>query len=228
MALYPPGGALASQKDFWVSIYLETLRDGGPREPNQITEWLTYLLTQYKDHPAFFKLSSRPVVVLWASGSLPLDSWRQIIASVKAKGLDPVFVGMGYDLANLDVFDGIHEYAIFNIPDLAATYQTTSRFVRYYPLLTSDAGPKLWIATAQPGYDDRLIPGRKGAYQDRLDGQYYKNTLAAAIASDPDWIFITTWNEWWEHTYIEPSRLYGDLYLQITAGSARSWKGNRP
>ncbi|MGB3905510.1 MAG: glycoside hydrolase family 99-like domain-containing protein [Anaerolineae bacterium] len=38
----------------------------------------------------------------------------------------------------------------------------------------------------------------------------------AALHSDPDWIFITTWNEWWEHTYIEPSESYGDQYLEIT------------
>ncbi|MBC7194961.1 MAG: hypothetical protein H5U37_04825, partial [Caldisericia bacterium] len=55
---------------------------------------------------------------------------------------------------------------------------------------------------------------------------YYWNTFETAIESDPDWIFITTWNEWWEHTYIEPSELYGGLYLWITYVFANKWKGN--
>ena len=47
----------------------------------------------------------------------------------------------------------------------------------------------------------------------------------AALQSDPDWIFITTWNEWWEHTHIEPSEQFGDQYLQITREFADRWKG---
>ena len=39
-----------------------------------------------------------------------------------------------------------------------------------------------------------------------------------------DWIFITTWNEWWENTSIEPGELYGDQYLQITKEYAEKWK----
>ncbi len=135
---------------------------------------------------------------------------------------------MGYEVGNVEVLDGIHEYAIFNIPDLQATFRTASRLLRYYPLLTTNSDARLWIATAQPGYDDRLIPGRTGAYQDRLDGQYYRDTFSAAIQSDPDWIFITTWNEWWEHTHIEPSKLHGDLYLRITRDAVGSWRRAGP
>jgi hypothetical protein len=40
----------------------------------------------------------------------------------------------------------------------------------------------------------------------------------AALASHPDWITITTFNEWFEGAMIEPSVHYGDLYLNITRG----------
>jgi len=58
-----------------------------------------------------------------------------------------------------------------------------------------------------------------------MDGEFYRSTFEAALESDPDWIFITSWNEWWEHTYIEPSELYGDQYLRMTREFARQWKG---
>ena len=41
------------------------------------------------------------------------------------------------------------------------------------------------------------------------------------LAGNPDWVFITTWNEWWEHTHIEPSEKFGDQYLRITEEYAR-------
>lgn len=45
------------------------------------------------------------------------------------------------------------------------------------------------------------------------------------LASDPDWILIATWNEWWETTHIEPSQAFGDLYLGLTREYAVRWKG---
>jgi uncharacterized protein (TIGR03437 family) len=100
-----------------------------------------------------------------------------------------------------------------------------SRATRYYPLLEERPRPRLWASTVQPGYDERLIPGRQGKYQDRQDGAFYRSTWEAALESDPDWVFITTWNEWWEHTHIEPSELYGDQYLRLTREYADRWKG---
>lgn len=90
----------------------------------------------------------------------------------------------------------------------------TGRGVRNYSLLGGTS--KLWVATVQPGYDERRIPGRPGRVQDRQGGDVCRRTWEAALASEPDWIFITHWNEWWEHTHIEPSQAFGDLSLDLT------------
>lgn len=218
---------IARERNFWVTIYFETLagENGNPLSGEKIHEWLAYAISQYRDEPAFYKLEGKPLIVVWASGSVPLETWRQVFARLDEEGLEAVYLAMGYNLASLDVFDGLHDYGVFLYPDLAKTYQSTGRAVRYYPLLGGQGAAKIWAATVQPGYDDTLLPGREGLVQEREEGAFYRSTFEAAIQSDPDFIFITTWNEWWEHTYIEPSELYGDLYLQITREYAERWKG---
>jgi hypothetical protein len=216
---------LARDKNFSVTIYFETLKDGGPRNADEIFNWLAYAIATYRDHPAFMKVNGKPLIVVWASGTVPLDTWKSIFARLRAQELDATFLAMGYNVANLEVFDGLHEYGIFTIPNLAETFTATARATRYYPLLADSPVPKIWVATVQPGYDERLIPGRSGLFKTRDDGAFYRATFNAALQSNPDWIFITTWNEWWEHTYIEPSELYGDKYLQITREFAEKWKG---
>jgi len=217
--------SIAEEKGFSVSIYFETLLNNHPRTADQILSWLRYAIKTYGNHTAFFKVNGKPVIVIWASGSVPLETWQNIFSQLRGEGLEAVYLAMGYDLANLDVFDGIHLYGVINMPNLAEVTRSTGKATHYYSLLSSSGETKIWVATAQPGYDDQLIPSREGLVQDRLDGQYYRDTFATAISSDPDWIFITTWNEWWEHTYIEPSEEYGEQYLDLTRQLTSEWKG---
>jgi hypothetical protein len=217
---------LAQDRGFSVTVYFETLRgDGaGPQSKEVLIEWLRYLITTYADHPAFYNVNGKPLIVLWASGAVPDSTWQEVLDTLRAEGLDPFTLGMGYTATNLEVFDGIHEYGVFLYEDLLQVFMDTGRMTRYYPLLMEDPQPKVWAADVQPGYDDRLIPEREGLFQDRENGDVYRNTFEAAIASDPDWIFITTWNEWWEHTHIEPSENFGELYLEITRDYVQQWK----
>ncbi len=219
--------AIAQQKNFKVSIYFETLagQNGSPLDASTIQDWLVYAIKNYGNDPAFIKVDGKPLIVIWASATVPLDTWKNIFASLHGQGQDAVYLAMGYDLNNLEVFDGLHDYGIFTYKDLTQTYLSTSNAVRNYSLLADQPTQKIWAATVQPGYDERNIPGRQGLVQDRQNGDFYRSTWDAALHSNPDWIFITTWNEWWEHTYIEPSELYGDQYLQITREYADKWRG---
>ncbi len=215
---------LAQDRGFSVTVYFETLRGDGPQPRNVIIRWLRYLLSTYAEHPAFYKVNGKPLVLFWASDTVPIETWQEIFDTLRAEGLESFSLGIGYSATNLEVFDGIHEYGVFLYEDLSQTFLAANRLTRYYTALTVDSPPKVWAATVQPGYDDRLIPGREGLVQDRENGDFYRSTFEAAIASDPDWIFITTWNEWWEHTHIEPSENFGELYLEITRAYADQWK----
>lgn len=218
---------IAEARNFQVTIYLETMAgpDQTPLSEAKIYEWLSYAIKEYRDHPAYFKVNGKPLIVIWASNAVPLDTWKQNFEKLRAEGLDAVFLAMGYNLSNLEVFDGLHDYNAFTYPDLEQTLLSTATAIRNYVLLADNTTPKIWVATVQPGYDDTLQPTREGFIKERENGEYYRFTWEAAIKSDPDWIFITSWNEWWEHTHIEPGELYGDQYLQITREYAEKWKG---
>ena len=77
------------------------------------------------------------------------------------------------------------------------------------------AGGGLWIAPAAPGFDARLIGGRK--IVPRTGGRTLRRELAAAAASNPDAIGLISWNEFSENSYVEPSRRYGRQALQVLA-----------
>jgi hypothetical protein len=220
---------IAGEKKFRVTVYFETLAspNASPLGESQIRSWLAYVIKKYRDHPAFMKVDGKPLIVIFVSATVPLETWIRVFTSLREQGLDAVYLAMdwGYGLSSLEVFDGLHDYSIFNYPDLKQKYLSTARGVHYYPLLSEQHTPKIWAATVQPGYDDTLQPARQGQIQDRLNGDFYRATWEAAIQSNPDWIFITTWNEWYEHTNIEPGELYGDQYLRITQEYADLWKG---
>jgi len=84
---------------------------------------------------------------------------------------------------------------------------------------------RISCATVIPGYDDTKVnkPGRV-AY--RQDGQVYSLLWQEAIRAKPDWVVITSWNEWHEGTEIEPSFQDHDKYLKLTAEYARRFMGN--
>jgi len=218
---------IAGKRDFQVSIYFETLDDFGElRDTREIYDWLEYFIKSYRDDPDLYRIDGKLLINLWASAVLSIESWEDIIGRLKDQGLDAVYLEMGYNILNLDLFDGLHDYAVCEYEDLDKTFNIASRAVRYYSIFDRYSEPKIWVATVQPGLDTELCYKENGFIVDRQNGDYYGSTFEAAINSDPDFIYITSWNEWPEHTYIEPGGLYGDQYLDITSDYAKKWKGN--
>jgi hypothetical protein len=214
--------AIAAEKQFRVAPYFETLDNRGPRTESEISAWLEYFIRTYRDEPALMKIGGRPVIVVWQSPQVPLTTWRRVFDGLHSRDLDAAYVALGFDTADLELFDGLHFYGTFDGAALA--FARAGNDVRYYSLLHECAPSKLWAASAEPGYDDRFLPGRTGTLRERRNGETYRASLEAAAASEPDWIFISTWNEYPENTYIEPSLLYGEQYLQLTREFAMRWK----
>ena len=215
--------------DFRASIYFETLSERF-RTTQDVIHQLEYVLDSYSHHPNFLRYRGQPVIFLYAiehvarePGQSALQAWQAILGQIRADGYEAVWIGQTFDPVYLEVFDGLHGYG-FYAPDLPEVYSSVSDQVRAYPFLHPPSPPtlgggverKIWVPTVMPGYDDDLL-GRPGSwYLDRADGDTYSFTFQAAIQSQADWIVITSFNEWWEHTHIEPSERHGFTYLELT------------
>ncbi len=80
-------------------------------------------------------------------------------------------------------------------------------------------------AIVRPG-DSAVIPRDYGNHDD--NGAYYRKRWEDALENNPDWIVITSWNEWAEGTEIEPSDVYPPSrfnYLRATIEYACIWRG---
>jgi len=189
---------------------------------------LRYLLDTHAGHPAFLRYGGKPVIFFWRQQNYDVATWTALRGQV-----DPahttLWMAEGVDLAYQDTFDGNHLYNVTWNPPTDPAY-TAAKFRRKIDEYNATHGThKLWVATVMPGYDDTHIAGRPGTYSHpRQNGAYYRQTWQAAMASQPDMIVITSFNEWREGTMIEPSVTYGDLYLNLTAELAAAYKANAP
>ena len=230
--------SIAHDKNFRVGIYLEIVNydehwNPVSRTQDEIIEWLRYIISRYGKNPAFIAINGKPLIAIYVSRLVPVETWMRIFSAVRNSNMDASYIadfgGTEPQLDCLNAFDGMHTYSIVDlmrtaeeIHHLEHTYMTTARVVRYYPLLTGSL-PKIWVTTVQPGFDDHLIPGRRNPVLNRNNGSLYKEVFNSALKSEPDLVFITSWNEWWENTQIEPGVGYGNTYLEITREKVKQW-----
>jgi len=220
--------------DFRATIYFETLSERF-RTAQDVIHQLEYVLNSYSDHPNFLRYQGKPVIFLYAVDHVardpeqtPLQAWQAILRQIRADGYDAVWIGQTLDPSYLEVFDGLHAYGLYD-PNLLEVYSAVSGQVRTYQFLQDpNAGRKIWAPAVMPGYDDHLL-GRPGSWHlDRAEGDTYSFTFQAAIQSQADWIVITSFNEWWEHTHIEPSEAHSFTYLELTKEWSDSFLAGAP
>jgi hypothetical protein len=213
---------VASRENFKISIYLESLQaegwSGVPRTKASLESMLLSFFQRYGADDRYYRADGRPVIFVWAVDSQSIETWQEIIGDLNHSGYRGFYVAETSNVACLQVFDGIHVYGpLMAFKDLTAGDRALSLSVASYSLLYLDSSAKkLWAATITPGYDERKIPERAGLLLPREDGGTYQGTFDAALKSDPDWVLITSFNEWWENTYIEPSVTYGWKYIDLT------------
>lgn len=213
----------AARKHFKATIYWETAPGKGPEQIDNAVNDLTYVLSRYGTNRAFLKVDGKPVIFVYGRvmGQMPFAAWPEIISRARAKAGDFLLVADGYSGRNAGLFDGLHTYNICGSVKGKTPAELQAWAATHYANAVKLAREHSRIAcvTVIPGYDDTKIrkPGLKA---DRLNGQVYRVLWDQAIKARPDWVLITSWNEWHEGSEIEPSLEYGDQYLRITDHAA--------
>jgi hypothetical protein len=188
-----------------------------------IHDWLLYIITTYGNHPSYMQVNNKPLIIIFDSDLVKFNIWKNVFDQLNQEGEQATYWAYGLNVSEYTLFDGVHKYLPSDYSILAQDYQEISRATTYYPLLDPTANRKYWSATVIPGFDNRPIDG--DIIVDRDDGEYYRQGFEIALQFKPEWLFITSWNEYQENTQIEPSELYSYQYLLLTLEYSHILKG---
>ncbi len=210
-----------------VTVYFEVVHGKPPTTESAVKD-LNYLSKKYVSHPAWLRVGTNPVIFLYGRVMNQLNTieWVQALdAARRETGTDWVAIADGIKQGYGAIFDGIHTYntmgSYLNKPesawdDIAREHMKDSiEYAKPYRHIA--------CATLVPGYDDTKIR-EPGAALDRAGGKLYEIQWRAALHTQPDWILITSFNEWHEGSEIEPSAELGDKYLKLTAAYTKKWR----
>ena len=187
-------------------------------------QWLIDIVDLYGNHPAYLRVNGRPVIFIYAAAELDPSTWTDLMSRLNDTGRNPLLIGDFYQSRLIEPLDGEYQYSNVGLSaiDLFDRYRIESSRVRTYNLLRPGDRRRIWVASVTPGSDDtRLVARPVHTLIDRNGGQLYDDQWLAALNMAADWVVVTSWNEWWENTEIEPSERYGTYYLDRT----RAWIG---
>jgi len=198
-----------------------------PIDPQTLVEWLTDIVDLYGQHPAYLRVAGRPVIFTYAAALLGASDWNAVITRLDTSGRHPLLIGDFSDSTLLDSFDGEYQYTnVFTGGEALSDFdRTESLRVRTYHLLRQDDRRRIWVAPVTPGFDDsHLVDRTSPRVVDRSNGAVYDEQWQRAIDAGPDWVIVTSWNEWWENTEIEASQRYGGVYQDRTKAWAQVFR----
>jgi glycoprotein endo-alpha-1,2-mannosidase len=208
-----------------ISIYFEEVRPTNAPTPDGAIASVLYVLERYGRDPAWLKVNGRPVLFVYsrAVSQLTLEGWQTVVAQVNERYPGgAIFIGDGMSADSARIFDGIHTYnpTAFTARRSIEEIREWARpaFTRWIEIAGTD---RIACVTLIAGYDDST-QGRSPPrpITDRHGGETYRVMWEAAIAANPDWVLICSWNEWHEGSEIEPSSQNGVRELDTTAAFA--------
>lgn len=210
-----------SYEDKSIKTYLNIAEDYGLKvtlhiEPfyqtiEEFKAQLEYIITQYGNSSALYKVNNKPFLYVYDSYKIEAKEWQKLLnpkgeLSIRNSKLDAILIGLWVekDHGNFIItsgFDGFYTYFASNgfvYGSTAENWKSMANFAKNNQLL--------FIPCAGPGYiDTRIRPWNTANTRARNNGLYYENMFNAALETNPNYIGITSFNEWHEGTQIEPS-----------------------
>jgi hypothetical protein len=199
--------------------------DGGMRTIEGLAGALDVLRRDFTSSPAYFSFRGKPVVFWFNPPSLGnVSAWGQLRDRADP-GRDQFWFGGTDNFGYLDVYDALY---YFDITWESAPGRAMASYAGRLDAYNRDhpGANKPFIATAMPGYDD--IKVRNGHRRDRANGDYYRGTWQTAIDRNAAAVVLTSFNEFFEGSHIEPSEQYGDLYLRLTKELTDKFQSGQP
>ncbi|UCH34915.1 MAG: S-layer homology domain-containing protein [Armatimonadota bacterium] len=176
----------------------------GGRTAASTRDDIAYIYSTYGSHPAFLRVSrptkwgpsgaARGVFFVFAPGDITDANWRTMLNGIRGTGNDAIVLASGgVDWIDRCHFDGIYLYAHqvgSDGSDLASLSEQVS------------ALNSIFCAGVGPGFIHTRIGGTINKPRTPAG---YDTMWRYAVDAAPEWLGITSFNEWHEGTQIEPA-----------------------
>ena len=193
----------------------------------RVADWEVFLadwLAKAGELPATFRVDGAVVIFTYGAYQIPPADWvdlRQrllkaghrlfLIGEMNAlyrNGEDPLPQIQEY----ADVFEGLYFFGP-NSEDHERTLLNIKR---------SDGRPLLGVFSPSPGY----WRVNTGSFARPFKGtRTYRSHWDLACRLPVHWASITSWNDYTEHTHVEPARSFSDAYARLTRIGAARFRG---
>jgi hypothetical protein len=196
-----------------------------------IQDDLAYAIQKYGSSSAYLKIRGQPVIFTGTGlNSLEVTEWAQIIGSLNNEGYTAYYIAQqAYqnDMAYYPTFNGFSPWLDWTPDPISFINDRAALLSEFQSLYGIHWGLSVW-----PGFDNSRVnawcsPSGVTRFS-RLNGALYNRTWTTAIQNAPEWVYITTWNDWNEATIIEPSTQFRYQYLYATAYYSAQFKGQTP
>jgi glycoprotein endo-alpha-1,2-mannosidase len=213
-------------------LYESTGRFGRFANPD-FRHWmgdLEYLKKTYFNDPRYLKIDNRPVIFVYLSrvyfrnqGADALRQMREQFPDIYLVG-DDVFYGDGsdrYDAAWAKNFDAVTAYDVYgqSVKALGGTHKAIEFLARNYHQARQAANSvgTAFMPAIAPGYNDTAVrkghPGRARYFTDTdnsREGDIFRAMIRRAALPNLDVscnniMMVTSFNEWYEDSQIEPT-----------------------
>lgn len=193
----------------------------------RLTEDLLYLEEQYFAEDNYLHLDGRPVVFVYIANALRGDLPAAFSAVYDALETEP------YLLADISFQQPASSFPITQVADAVTDYNPYAArpdiedvFHDHYATgnkilhLGSEAAEVGYVPVVIPGYNDTGIPDSQREDNPVLEAtpDRFARVIerAGPHLGDAEAVLVTSFNEWYENTQIEPYEAYGTEYLEIT------------
>ena len=181
------------------------------RNALSVRDDLRQLTAAYGSHPAFFRIDGKPCYFIYDSYLTPAAEWAEVLQpdgrhSVRGTADDAVLIGLWVKAGEEPFFakagfDGFYTFfgaTGFSYGSTPANWPHMQQWAAEHDMV--------FVPCVSPGYiDTRIRPWNGATTRDREAGAYYDRMFGAAVACNPAYVGVATFNEWHEGTQIEPA-----------------------
>lgn len=197
---------------------------------------LEYLADTYFENPLWQRIDGRPVLYIYVAHALKGDVVGAYEEAVEAAGIRP------YLIVDIPLGDTLDSVPITEVADAVTTYnpyapredieeiflERMEKAYQAWYLAKDYMGVEL-IPVAIPGFNDSALTH---VHRDNpvltSSPERYRQACEVALRYADGPVLVTSFNEWYEDTQIEPSRTVGEEYLVITSEVLASAKRTTP